>query len=48
MALAVDLYRGKVADKQEDAHQLMMGAPPDRIAPRLEGGLRLARRRGPT
>ena len=31
-ALAVDLYRGKVADKQEEAHQLMMGAPPDRIA----------------
>lgn len=31
VALAVDLYRGKVADKQEDAHQLMMGAPPDRI-----------------
>ena len=31
LALAVDLYRGKVADKQEDAHQLMMGAPPDRI-----------------
>jgi carboxymethylenebutenolidase len=32
VALAVDLYRGKVAEKQEDAHQLMMGAPPDRIA----------------
>ncbi len=31
VALAVDLYRGKVADKQEEAHQLMMGAPPDRI-----------------
>jgi carboxymethylenebutenolidase len=31
LALAVDLYRGKVATKQEDAHQLMMGAPPDRI-----------------
>jgi len=30
VALAVDLYRGKVADKQEDAHQLMMGLPPDR------------------
>src|SRR5207247_6018511 len=30
LALAVDLYRGKVATKQEDAHQLMMGAPPDR------------------
>ncbi|HEY6546787.1 MAG TPA: dienelactone hydrolase family protein [Vicinamibacteria bacterium] len=31
LALAVDLYRGKVASVQEDAHQLMMGAPPDRI-----------------
>jgi carboxymethylenebutenolidase len=29
-ALAVDLYRGKVATQQEDAHQLMMGLPPDR------------------
>jgi carboxymethylenebutenolidase len=26
VALAVDLYRGKVATTQEDAHQLMMGA----------------------
>jgi len=31
VALAVDLYRGKMATTQEDAHQLMMGAPPDRI-----------------
>src|SRR6266496_5698364 len=31
LALAVDLYHGKVATQQEDAHQLMMGAPPDRI-----------------
>jgi len=31
VALAVDLYRGKVATKQEDAHQLMSGAPRDRI-----------------
>ncbi len=30
LALAVDLYRGKVAEKQEDAHQLMMGTPPER------------------
>lgn len=29
-ALAVDLYRGKVTNKQEEAHQLMMGTPPDR------------------
>ena len=30
VALAPDLYRGRVADKQEDAHQLMMGTPRDR------------------
>ena len=30
LALAVDLYRGKVATKEEDAHQLMSGLPPDR------------------
>jgi carboxymethylenebutenolidase len=30
MALAVDLYHGKVATRQEDAHQYMMGMPRDR------------------
>ena len=30
VALAPDLYRGKVTDKQEEAHQLMMGMPRDR------------------
>lgn len=30
VALAVDLYRGKVTDKQEEAHQLMMGLPEER------------------
>jgi carboxymethylenebutenolidase len=30
VALAVDLYRGKSTDKQEEAHQLMNGMPPDR------------------
>ena len=29
-ALAVDLYRGKVTDKQDEAHQLMSGLPQDR------------------
>jgi carboxymethylenebutenolidase len=29
-ALAVDLYRGKVTSKQEEAHQLMSGLAPDR------------------
>lgn len=38
LALAVDLYRGKVADKQEDAHQLMMGTPPDRAMRDLKAG----------
>lgn len=30
VALAVDLYRGKVTNKPEEAHQLMMGTPRDR------------------
>ena len=30
VALTPDLYRGKVTDSQEEAHQLMMGTPPDR------------------
>ena len=30
VALAPDLYRGKVTNKQEEAHQLMMGMPRDR------------------
>jgi carboxymethylenebutenolidase len=30
VALAVDLYRGKAPDKQEEAHQLMMGLPEER------------------
>jgi carboxymethylenebutenolidase len=29
VALAVDLYRGRSTDKQEEAHQLMMGLPQD-------------------
>lgn len=36
LAVAVDLYRGKVTDKQEEAHQLMMGAPRDRIVRDLQ------------
>jgi carboxymethylenebutenolidase len=31
VALAPDLYRGKVTASPEEAHQLMMGAPPDRV-----------------
>jgi carboxymethylenebutenolidase len=37
VALAVDLYRGKIATTQEDAHQLMMGTPPDRALRDLRG-----------
>jgi carboxymethylenebutenolidase len=37
VALAVDLYRGKVATQQEEAHQLMMGTPPDRALRDLQG-----------
>src|SRR5712691_10653346 len=32
VALAVDLYRGKVADNQELAHELMRGVPEDRAS----------------
>jgi carboxymethylenebutenolidase len=38
-ALAVDLYRGKVTSKQEEAHQLMMGTPPDRAVRDLKAAL---------
>jgi carboxymethylenebutenolidase len=32
VALAIDLYRGKVAETADDAHQLMRGVPEDRAA----------------
>jgi carboxymethylenebutenolidase len=38
VALAVDLYRGKVTAKQEEAHQLMMGTPPDQALRDLRAG----------
>jgi carboxymethylenebutenolidase len=38
VALAVDLYRGKVAAKQEEAHQLMMGTPADQALRDLQAG----------
>lgn len=41
LALAVDLYRGKVATQQEEAHQLMMGAPRDRILRDLKAAFAL-------
>src|SRR5262249_2034072 len=37
VALAPDLYRGKVTNKQEEAHQLMMGLPADRAIRDLQG-----------
>ena len=37
VALAVDLYRGKATDKQEEAHQLMSGMPADRAMRDLKG-----------
>jgi carboxymethylenebutenolidase len=37
VALAVDLYRGKVTAKQEDAHQYMMGLPDERAMADLKG-----------
>ena len=37
VALAVDLYHGKVADKQEDAHQLMSGLSSDVAVRDLKG-----------
>jgi carboxymethylenebutenolidase len=36
VALAADLYRGKVTSKQEEAHQLMSGLPEDRAVRDLE------------
>ncbi|HSD29653.1 MAG TPA: dienelactone hydrolase family protein [Vicinamibacteria bacterium] len=39
VALAVDLYRGKVTAKQEEAHQLMMGTPPERALRDLQAGV---------
>ena len=40
VALAVDLYRGKVATTQEQAHELMRGLPQDRALGDLEAGFK--------
>src|SRR5437899_1589059 len=37
VALAVDLYRGKVTKSQEEAHQFMMGLPQERALRDLKG-----------
>lgn len=39
VALAADLYHGKVTNKEEDAHQLMMGLSPDRALADLTGAV---------
>jgi carboxymethylenebutenolidase len=39
VALAPDLYRGKVTSKQEEAHQLMMGLSPDQAIRDLRGAV---------
>ena len=38
VALAIDLYRGQVADDADTAHQLSRGAAPGPRHPRSEGG----------
>ncbi|MEO6327068.1 MAG: dienelactone hydrolase family protein [Thermoanaerobaculia bacterium] len=45
LTLAVDLYRGKVADDSDTAHQLMMGLPRERAVRDLKAGLALLRAR---
>src|SRR5436190_21142571 len=39
VTLAVDLYRGKSTNSQEEAHQLMMGLPEERAAQDLKAGI---------
>ena len=41
VALAVDLYRGKVTSKQEEAHQFMMGLPPEQAMGDLKAAFAL-------
>jgi carboxymethylenebutenolidase len=46
VALAVDLYRGKVATTQEQAHELMRGLPHDRALADLAAGFKYLASRG--
>src|SRR5712691_1777262 len=39
VALAVDLYRGRVATTQDEAHELMRGMPEDRAVADLKAGV---------
>ena len=43
-ALAIDLYRGKVATTPEEAHEIMRGVPEDRVKRDLEAGFEFLRR----
>src|SRR5712692_12083542 len=43
-ALALDLYRGKVATTPEEAHELMRGVPEDRAARDLHAAVELDRK----
>jgi carboxymethylenebutenolidase len=45
VALAVDLYRGKVADNPDTAHQLMRGLPEDRAVRDLKAAVAYLRTR---
>ena len=45
VALAVDLYRGKVATDPDTAHQLMRGLPEDRAIRDLKAGVAYLRSR---
>src|SRR5438034_5711652 len=42
-ALAIDLYRGKVADNPDTAHELMRGVPEDRAARDLHAAVEFLR-----
>ena len=48
VALAIDLYRGKVATTPDQAHEIMRGVPEDRAQTRPACGLRISRSRSPT
>ena len=48
VALAPDLYRGKVTASHEEAHQLMMGAPPDRVLRDLQAAYAFLQARAAT
>src|SRR6185369_10522979 len=41
VTLAVDLYRGKVAKTQDEAHELMRGLPEDRALADMKAGFNL-------